>query len=100
MEYAQTTLNHLIANRDDVRQKVEVSSWRAPGAPVHPKALLLGGRTVQADPDTLEGVHCLFPVSSSGFGLDADLYLLGCLCTLPCFLQMPPRLFVQQPNLG
>lgn len=27
MEYAQTTLNHLIANREDVRQKVEVSAW-------------------------------------------------------------------------
>lgn len=44
MEYAQNTLNHLIANRDDVRQKVEVSSWRAPGAPIHPKALLLWGQ--------------------------------------------------------
>lgn len=25
MEYAQNTLNHLLANREDVRQKVEVS---------------------------------------------------------------------------
>lgn len=33
MEYAQTTLNHLIANREDVRQKVEVSAWGCQGLP-------------------------------------------------------------------
>lgn len=33
MEYAQTTLNHLIANREDVRQKVEVSASGCRGLP-------------------------------------------------------------------
>lgn len=31
MEYAQNTLNHLLANREDVRQKVEVSGQGAGG---------------------------------------------------------------------
>lgn len=69
MEYAQTTLNHLMANREDVRQKVEVIGGRGDGGGVSKGEAGASSRLWRAAKPYSQGQPQMQPFSSSLFRL-------------------------------
>lgn len=97
MEYAQNTLNHLLANREDVRQKVEVSGWGhgAEGCPPAPLRVLEGLGGAEGVLGMLDlawdvGVSLGCPEREQSWGLSCPHPLL-----CPFISVLPPPGFIQ-----